>query len=90
MGIPGYTRWLRQRFSGAFHAVRPSRPLAAQCPAGQRRGGFDHVHFDLAARLYMVSGRAQDTGHLVRLLLRDLHRVGRALGRAASLRHAGD
>jgi hypothetical protein len=77
MGIPGYTRWLRQRFSGAFHAVRPSRPLAAQCPAGQRRGGFDHVHFDLAARLYMVSGRAQDTGHLVRLLLRDLHRVVR-------------
>lgn len=75
MGIPGYTRWLRQRFSSAFHAVKPSKPLLPQCPG--MRSGFDHVHFDLAARLYMVSGRANDTGHLVRLLLRDLHRVVR-------------
>ena len=76
MGIPGYTRWLRQRFSGAFHPVVPSKPLGLQCPRANRLG-FDHVHFDLAARLYMVSGRANDTAHLVRLLLRDLHRVVR-------------
>ena len=76
MGIPGYTRWLRQRFGGAFHPVVRSKPLGLQCPYHNRLG-FDHVHFDLAARLYMVSGRANDTAHLVRLLLRDLHRVVR-------------
>jgi 5'-3' exonuclease len=76
MGIPGYTRWLRQRFGVAFHPVVPTKPLGLQCPHHNRLG-FDHVHFDLAARLYMVSGRANDTAHLVRLLLRDLHRVVR-------------
>eukprot|EP01044_Picomonas_judraskeda_P000507 COSAG03_NODE_22_length_20538_cov_27.667286_9_plen_283_part_00 len=76
MGIPGYTRWLRQRFGSAFHPVKASVALAPQCPR-RARTGFDHVHFDLAARLYMVSGRANDTPHLVRLLLRDLHRVVR-------------
>ena len=79
MGIPGYTKWLKLRFPGCFHPVHRNQPLAAQLPlpiAGRVRP-FDHVHFDLAARLYMVSGRANDTSHLLKLLLGDLHAVVR-------------
>ena len=79
MGIPGYTKWLKMRFGSCFHPVHRNQPLAAQCPlptVGRRRP-FDHVHFDLAARLYMVSGRANDRGHLIKLILSDLHAVVR-------------
>ena len=68
MGIPGYTKWLRLRFSGCFHPVTMAQPLSPRP---------HHVHFDLAARLYLVATRAKDTPHLVRLLLRDLHGVVR-------------
>jgi 5'-3' exonuclease len=73
MGIPGYTKWLRTRFAGCFHALDLRKPLQSQHPRARR--GYDHVHFDLAARLYLVAARAKSTPHLLKLWLTDLHRM---------------
>eukprot|EP01047_Picozoa_sp_COSAG01_P059207 COSAG01_NODE_7079_length_3363_cov_2.237439_2_plen_160_part_00 len=73
MGIPGYTKWLRTRFTGCFHALDLRKPLQSQHPRARR--GYDHVHFDLAARLYLVAARAKSTPHLLKLWLTDLHRM---------------
>ena len=50
MGIRGYTRWLKQSFGQCF-APCPRTGLVLDRNPRSHGVGFDHVHFDLAARL---------------------------------------
>lgn len=87
MGIPGFTRWLRKQYGSCFTAVTLEQPLrqqltwARQPPlnsaAAAAAPGFEHVHWDLNARLYLVAERASTRQHLVKRWLGDLHHMHR-------------
>ena len=90
MGIPGFTKWLRSRYGACFHevALAPGKckPLQQQLRAvAAAPRSFDHVHWDLNARLYLVAERAKDSTHLVKLWLRDLHQTNRWAGAKRSI-----